>query len=131
MKVTEHFHIRWKVFPHLRLSGKQFCFLNKIFLSQKVGAEKTDHQCPRCPFPHVSCSEHMHAPHGSRSCPAVAAVASSIQLYGRGQCCKQTAGIDEMPQALLNTRDKTYLSFISVNIFKGIIPSYGFQSNCL
>lgn len=40
-----------KVFPDLHLSGKQFCLLNKTFFFQKVGAEKIDHQSPRCQLP--------------------------------------------------------------------------------
>ena len=49
-------------------------------------------------------------------------------LDEKGKCHKQTAGTDEIPRALLHARDNTYFSFVSVNISKGIIPSYSLKS---
>lgn len=55
------------------------------------------------------------------------AAAFSNTLVGKGKCRKQTARAAEIPRALLHARDNAYFSFVSVNVSKGTIASYGFK----
>lgn len=49
-------------------------------------------------------------------------------LDEKGKCHKQKARTDEIPRALLHARDNACFSFVSVNVSKGIIPSYSLKS---